>query len=322
MVATTSITVGIPTHNPPVDLFDELIERLLNQTFTDFEILVVDDSNNDFPVHLRSLAERDSRIHLIFKERGQGIYDARTTLIKNAKGKYLAFVDSDDMVPPDYLEALLRALPDNAPNEVIVFCKYLPFQTTPPAYAPTKNTDIVYDSKLLHNALIGRFGHMIWARLIPVNLLHDIVCIPEYGADDAQIVPQICEKAKCVIYTDRTVYYYRQRSGSLQHVNNGLLHRSYLTFCMYRNIAKDRSPESLAHVEVLRALAAFKLSCVNYNDDFPSKQLTKFSKNIRIALRSCGIKHFQTEKKQLILAAYFPRIFKWLYIRKRAKSVG
>ena len=322
MATTVSITIGIPTHNPPTDLFDELIERLLHQSYHDYEILIVDDSDNDFPVHLKSLAEGNQRIRLVFKEKGRGIYDARTAIIKHANGRYLAFVDSDDMVPANYLESLVQALPEETPEESIVFCKYLFFQDNPPSYIAGEPTDKVYDSDLLHHALSGDFGHMIWARLIPVNLLTNVVCIPEYGADDAQIVPQICERAKSVIRTNRTVYFYRQRSGSLQHVNNGLLHRSYLTFCMYRDIANDRSPESLARVEVFRALAAFKLSCVDYGDEFSSKQLRGFAKKLRIALRSCKLKNFKAEKKQLVLAAYCPHIYRRLYLKKRAKSVA
>ncbi len=86
------------------------IESILRQTYTNFELILVDDGTPDRSGIICDIyAEKDSRIRVIHKENG-GVSSARNVGIDTAHGEWLTFVDSDDWVSDDYLEVLTEPL--------------------------------------------------------------------------------------------------------------------------------------------------------------------------------------------------------------------
>ena len=84
----------------------ECVESLLRQTYTNLEILLVDDGSTDGSGAIcDEYARGDNRIRVIHQE-NQGLSSARNTGLDQAKGEYVAFVDSDDAVRLDYIETL------------------------------------------------------------------------------------------------------------------------------------------------------------------------------------------------------------------------
>ncbi|PSN20052.1 glycosyl transferase family A [filamentous cyanobacterium CCP5] len=87
------VSVVIPAYNATAYL-PQTVDSILQQTFTDYEVLIVDDGSSDNPVELVAQIV-DSRVHII-SQRNQGAGAARNTGIKNARGSYVAFLDADD----------------------------------------------------------------------------------------------------------------------------------------------------------------------------------------------------------------------------------
>ena len=86
---------------------NKCIESLLNQTYKDFEIILVDDGSPDkCPEMCDNWEKKDSRIRVFHKENG-GLSSARNCGIEHAKGEFIIFPDPDDWVEPDYLERVL-----------------------------------------------------------------------------------------------------------------------------------------------------------------------------------------------------------------------
>ena len=105
-----SISVIIPAYNAQ-DSIVETIESVLNQTFSDLEVLVIDDGSQDSTGDLvRSLD--DPRVKLLTYKNG-GVALARNRGIANAKGEYISFLDHDDLWTPNKLEDQLAALQNN-----------------------------------------------------------------------------------------------------------------------------------------------------------------------------------------------------------------
>ena len=99
------ISVIIPVYNIG-DRIVRCVDSLLNQTISQFELLLVDDGSSDGSGRIcDELSQKDSRIKVVHKVNG-GVSSARNTGMKEASGDYLAFVDADDFVSPDYLEKL------------------------------------------------------------------------------------------------------------------------------------------------------------------------------------------------------------------------
>ncbi len=99
------------------------VESVLGQTYSNLEIILVDDGSPDRCGELcDEYAETDSRVKVIHKRNG-GLSDARNAGMKIATGEYLAFIDSDDWIERDYFEVLYRLLKDNdADLSAIALC--------------------------------------------------------------------------------------------------------------------------------------------------------------------------------------------------------
>lgn len=106
------ITVIIPVYNAEKFL-EKCITSVLNQTYSDFEILLVNDGSKDNSLDLcKKLSEKNPKISFYNKENG-GAASARNLGLDNAKGDYICFVDADDFLEPDYLSILHKNLTEN-----------------------------------------------------------------------------------------------------------------------------------------------------------------------------------------------------------------
>lgn len=107
-----TVSVIVPAYNSE-KYIQECIESILIQTYTDIQIIVVDDGSDDGTYDIVSaMSASDSRIELYRKENG-GVSTARNFGIEKAKGRFIAFVDSDDVVGKHYIMGLLRAMGGN-----------------------------------------------------------------------------------------------------------------------------------------------------------------------------------------------------------------
>jgi glycosyltransferase involved in cell wall biosynthesis len=103
------VSVLIPTYNRVVEL-ERAIKSVLNQTVSDFEIIVINDSNEEEPVQNLINRFRDQRIRYCTNKRSKGGSGARNTGLLQARGKYIALLDDDDEWMPKKLEAQLRRM--------------------------------------------------------------------------------------------------------------------------------------------------------------------------------------------------------------------
>lgn len=105
------ITIIVPVYNAE-KYVRETLDSLKSQTMKDFEVLMIDDGSPDgSPAILDEYAQADSRFRVIHKENG-GVSSARNLGLREAKGEWLIFVDADDLLPQNALEALYAAVDD------------------------------------------------------------------------------------------------------------------------------------------------------------------------------------------------------------------
>lgn len=113
-------SVVIPLYNKE-HYIEQTIRSVLNQTCTDYEVIVVDDGSKDNSLALARKYESD-RVRIIAQE-NQGVSVARNTGIQNARGKFIAFLDADDQWQPEYL-ATIQGLTDKYPESAIFVTAY------------------------------------------------------------------------------------------------------------------------------------------------------------------------------------------------------
>ena len=115
-----AISVIVPFYNIE-QYVSYCLDSILAQTFRDFELICINDGSKDGTRELLdAYAEKDSRIKVIHQE-NQGQSVARNNALKRAVGKYIAFIDGDDAVIPEYLEVLYKEAERAKPD--LVFCK-------------------------------------------------------------------------------------------------------------------------------------------------------------------------------------------------------
>lgn len=131
------------------------IESVQRQTYPHWELLIVDDASTDGTAEIvKSHQNQDDRIRFVVKEQHSGIADSRNQAIRMAQGRYLAFLDSDDLWHPDKLEVQLRFMTEKN----IGFC-YSSYDCVDETGAPLEKTvkavsDLDYEA-YLRNTIIG-----------------------------------------------------------------------------------------------------------------------------------------------------------------------
>ncbi len=115
------ISVIVPVYKAERYL-GECVDSILNQTYESFELILVDDGSPDNSGKIcDEYAKKDERVKVIHKENG-GVSSARNTGIDNAKGEYITFVDSDDVVDRQYLELMYKRIKETKSD--MCFCHF------------------------------------------------------------------------------------------------------------------------------------------------------------------------------------------------------
>ena len=125
------ISIILPVYNAEKYLADTL-DSILSQSFTDFEVVAVNDGSTDGSLKLLEVyAARDRRIKITDKE-NTGVSDTRNTAIRAAKGEFIAFIDADDVYAPNYLKRMCGAIEDSGAD--VAVCSYLTFRHHAPTF--------------------------------------------------------------------------------------------------------------------------------------------------------------------------------------------
>lgn len=116
------VSIIVPVYNAGA-FIEDTIRMVLAQTYTQWELLLVDDcSKDDSRAKIETFCEQDERIRLIARERNGGAAEARNMGMDNAGGRYIAFLDADDVWLPEKLEKELRFMEEK--NAAFAFTAY------------------------------------------------------------------------------------------------------------------------------------------------------------------------------------------------------
>ena len=143
------VSIIIPVYNVEMYLA-ECIESVLKQTYQNLEILLIDDGSTDNSGKIcDEYAKKDKRIKIIHKENG-GVSSARNKGLDIAQGEYITFIDADDFVAENYVQALYKNLKEN--DSDLSFCKYSYFKDN--NFKPCKE---IFPNKIIVNKASKEF---------------------------------------------------------------------------------------------------------------------------------------------------------------------
>lgn len=197
------------------------VESILAQTFTDFELLLVDDGSHDGSAEVcDALAAQDARIQ-VFHQANGGPAHARNTGLDNVRGDYIGIVDSDDLIEPTMFETLYNAV--QAPGVRLAACAAdcidADGSKIEGRMVTIRQTGVRDAQELLLEAFqTGSFyGPLSWNKLFDARLFkekgihYDETML--FG-DDASVLHRVFEGEKCNCLGD-TLYHYRTRAGQI-----------------------------------------------------------------------------------------------------------
>ena len=121
-------SIGMPVYNGE-EFIRKRLDNILSQTFSDFELIISDDSTDSTPQICKEYAKKDSRIRYIHQEKNHGVWKNYFFVLKEAKGEYFSWVAVDDLWMPNFLERNVQIL-DSKDNVVGSIGKLVRFGPT------------------------------------------------------------------------------------------------------------------------------------------------------------------------------------------------
>lgn len=216
------ISVIVPVYKVE-EYLPACVQSILCQTFSDFELILVDDGSPDgCGVMCDEFAETDNRIRVIH-QKNKGLSGARNSGMEIAEGAYITFVDSDDIVAEFFLEELYRAIQETgADMSVCVSCDLNETEIGDyAAYAAVRQAPpITLDKRA---SIIGLYHGTIQSSIGAHCKLYKSDCIswlrfPEGKLhEDQQFTPRAFYSSDKITYIDSKIYFYRIREGSITH---------------------------------------------------------------------------------------------------------
>lgn len=214
------LSIIIPAYNIEYYI-GRCLDSLLNQTYEDLEIIVVDDGSTDNTLSIiKEYCNKDNRITVIHKE-NEGVSVARLTGMKKAKGEYVGFVDGDDIVEQDMFEFLMN----NAKkyNADISHCGYvMDFPDGHSDYYYNTGKIIVQNNQRgLKDLLEGKYIEPgLWNKIYKKKLIdsfisnHNIMDYTIKNLEDLLINYSLFKNSNIAVYEDVCMYHYTLRKSS------------------------------------------------------------------------------------------------------------
>lgn len=210
------ISVIVPVYNVEQYL-RQCIDSILAQTYTNFELILVDDgSPDDSGIICDEYAQKDRRVIVIHQDNA-GAASARNAALDVAEGKYIAFIDSDDLIHQKYLERLLESAVTN--NADIAMCQLAEFEDVVPECDVESQDEYVFTGR---EASLLRYEKPEWITVGPPcklfsSKLFETLRFPVGKLkEDNGTIPYAIYFANKVTVSNVIMYYYRNRPGSLE----------------------------------------------------------------------------------------------------------
>lgn len=207
------VTIIVPVYNVAPYL-RKCINSILNQTYKNLEILLIDDGSVDESLSICNNFEIcDCRVNVLHQE-NKGVSAARNFGLRHMSGEYVLFVDADDWIEPDMVETLVTELIANKTSDA-VFCGYREFEDKTgeilKIISPKRHECVSRNNGVAE--IFGSYSTMLWNKLFrssligPKNLFDESLKI---GEDELWMIETL-KKSNSIVLIGTALYNYRYR---------------------------------------------------------------------------------------------------------------
>lgn len=314
------ISVIVPVYNVETFLL-RCLESITSQTYHNLEIILVDDGSTDSSGEIcDSFVKTESRASVIHQENG-GLWYARNTGQKEAKGDFIMFVDSDDYLHVDAIRVLYEALVQH-PTCGLSMCKYKQTFTLDEDIRKVgeNRTEIWSVEQLIYNHK-GAFCTVVWNKLYRRSLISGIMAREYRISQDVDYNFRVFLRLKSLVIVDRELYFWVQRSGSAtKTADYGIRRMMIETDIYHRNFVENQTHINPISAFCLRRLYILMvcLKASALGTDKKTKaflQCSEFTKDTWHSYLICP-KIPLLERWGVFVLLNTPRMAKW-FIRKK-----
>lgn len=321
MNQTDKISVIIPVYNGE-EYINQCVESVLNQSYHNIEVLLVDDGSRDKSGKIcEEYQRKDIRVKVIHKN-NEGVSSARNEGLKRCKGEYVAFVDSDDYVEKDYLECLYQKLREN--NADIAACNfsYVFKDGRKQEENQLKSKCMLLNDDL--NYCQNSFLYYIWGKIFKKEMLKDLSFDTRLSvAEDSLFVAEVIKKSGKLYYEQEPLYMYRMNPNSVMHEKD--IKKLETQLIAWEKISALQNADSTAYWS---ARMQYLKGCRRVAAEIWLSENRNFEK-IRILKNEVGkyigtiwkVKDSLIQKITLLLFYCTPHIYFHVYAKKSEKEV-
>jgi len=314
------VSIVVPMYNSE-KYIGRCLDSVLRQTYTNFEVVLVDDGSTDATAKVCSeYIRRDERIVYVCQQNAGPDY-ARKKGIEKARGTWLVFVDADDYIDDSMLEILYKEMEDSKAD--MVCCQMAREDATGKRISITAMQDSCIDcfsiEDNLHHYFATRYINSSYGtKLIRKSLLDEYEYLEESViGEDVAIVLYILQQTSRVRIINRELYFYYWNGNSISH--SGYSRRHYISLLNYIKVKKELWEKRIAD----------KREAAGFFAEYEMAVATAMSRSWTIdkgAMKTlrCDLKEYMADilknkytafymKVCVVLYAYFPYLFMCIY---------
>lgn len=296
------ISIIIPVYNSEKYL-NNCIKSIINQTYKDLDIILINDGSKDDSLKICNKYKKlDKRVR-VFNKDNSGVSDTRNYGIKEAKGNYIMFIDSDDYIDKDYVKNLIEN-----------FEKGLYIRTANLNYSEIKiSKNSIYSvDDFIKYALEGKFLFCVWGGLYEKQMIGKFDKNTYYMEDAIFLIEylQKCDNIKLIV--SPSMYHYTNNPNSITNNKNNILDNIEAYFYSLDKINKITNFK-YGRLIKNKQIVLLEKECRFINTYEEYKELKK-NDSIKFILKNTS------SKKKIIFLNY--KFFKiYYFLRKIAKKV-
>ncbi|MBQ9017261.1 glycosyltransferase [Candidatus Saccharibacteria bacterium] len=251
------------------------LDSILAQTYSNLEIILVDDGSTDRSGALCDEAKKcDSRVKVL-RQKNSGLSSARNLGLKRASGEFIVFVDGDDYLAPTFVSELLSILSSDVDLAVCGYTETPGVEVLPPAGR-------LSGASATRQLLVAQetYDLVAWNKLYRTDLFRASKIQYPVGAvhEDALTTYKLYAASRQVVWLARPLYFYRRRQDSIMAKASALdiplaRERAAREAIAYFSAGPAKNPDLLAAAEVSLLLAKFAFLDASLRGDIPEKYL-------------------------------------------------
>ena len=308
------VSVIVPVYNTE-EYLQKCLASLVNQDFTDYEIIIVNDGSTDNSKKIIDEYAKEYKFIKAYDKENGGLSSARNYGIDKAKGKYIAFVDSDDYVDVAYLKELYEAIiKDDSDIAVCEFSYVYKDGNVVRSYSNLKYTSDSLKSYLLTPPMAP-------IRLFKKDLFKEIRFKEGIYYEDLELCPKLVKYVNKVSFVDLSLYSYLMRDNSIMHQKemNSKLNDIYQVLDSNYNELYNEYPKETEYMYIIHLLRTASLRFLDYKDG--KRELTRIVNIIKNKFPNWSKnEYFKKSSKKVKLICYLA-YYKRIWLLKTIKRV-